>query len=737
MKKIVCILSMLAALGLASCGGAPESSSSSQSTGPTTNPSSSSSTRPSSSSTPAPSSSSSTPSTPVEPTRPATYAGFAYWAYEGSTRGADFHEDVKWEKGATWTWTFTANKAVENAWLTVGAKMTSSSHASRTLFTDSNGADSSDAFESNPENDGTPRLSVNLNGEDKALTNTKTYGDVLSTDEYRDLDLVHPVSIKEGKNVLKIGTNANVGYRLYLGEQVRFFYEGTGLELTLGAPAESTDTTPVESSEEPPVESSEEPPVESSEEPPVESSEEPPVESSEPPVESSEEPPAPHVHEYGNPVTRYNSEGKEVTMKSCADDDAKEISIAYNDGKTLGGKLALETKMEKGAHTEWHINVDKAITGAKIYFEGTAGTNNGRYFFNQNKEVNPVNPVTGEEFPDDDAGTNADKATEDQWRYMVSVGEGEKIAPKQGGTFTDAGAGVGPMYFADIDLAAGDNVVKLWQMNIGFRLTFSGNVYIRYEGDAVINGLQHKDSADIVIGEDVVPLKINAEAGSKEWMATKVELDPAKPFAIHVWENDNEVWLHASELKDGVTAAADSGNENHDIAVAEAGLYDIYVGVADLSETNKYKCIWIAKNTAAAPITFAWDTAIQDGSSGLDGTKFNKNATYTFKVTAEVAGTVTLSWTMMGSDGNGAKTINGSGQDFTVKAGAADDLKDGTVIPAGKTYTEVFGADQKAWVVVDFLSFDLVAGDNLIQVKTGNGGYRINVDKTKDIVLTY
>ena len=246
-KKLLVLASSL--ILLTACGGAPESSSSSTPTpSSSSSSSSSSSTRPSSSSTPAPSSSSS--STPAEPTRPATYAGFAYWAYEGSTRGEDFHEDVKWDKGATWTWTFTANKAVENAWLTIGAKMTNSSHADRTLFTNSNGASSSDAFESNPENDGTPRLNVNLNGEDKDLTNTKTYGDVLSTDEYRDLDLVHPVNIKEGKNVLKIGTNANVGYRLYLGEQVRFFYEGTGLELTLGAPAEeSTDTTPVESSE--------------------------------------------------------------------------------------------------------------------------------------------------------------------------------------------------------------------------------------------------------------------------------------------------------------------------------------------------------------------------------------------------------------------------------------------------------------------------------------------------------
>ena len=701
-KKLLVLASSL--ILLTACGGAPESSSSSTpAPSSSSSSSSSSSTRPSSSSTPAPSSSSS--STPAEPTRPATYAGFAYWAYEGSTRGEDFHEDVKWDKGATWTWTFTANKAVENAWLTVGAKMTSSSHADRTLFTNSNGASSSDAFESDPANDGTPRLNVNLNGEDKALTNTKTYGDVLSTDEYRDLDLVHPVNIKEGRNVLKIGTNANVGYRLYLGEQVRFFYEGTGLELTLGAPAEeSTDTTPVESSDTTPVESSELPPEESSEV-------------------------APHEHVYTEKKTALNRLDKVVTLYECEDDDAKEIAISFTD-YTSAEFDATKGQWTLGKNKEavWHIDVDKDIEGAEIYFESKMSDKS-------HAEMHFVAPEGESE-----GGTT---------RAEVSVGEVDAVPGYDYNLNSYGEAGLTAtefnMYFlAKINLKAGENKIVLHQNNVGYRLMYGGSVRIRYNGDATIKDSDTvADAARIVFADGTTNnMVINEAAGSKEYMIQKIDLAPNKPFMIYVAENNQRILLGASELKAGLEDVAEATHELDDsIVVKEAGKYDIYVGVKDLSNENKYKCIWISKlpeRQAGDPVEFMWDSALQTGSSTLDGVKFNKNATYTFKVDVPEAGNVILKFTMKGSNGDAQHTpdtlaLNNGGQDFTVTANgqAAKFLGD------QKTYTEFFGEDQTAWVEVSFAAFAVEVGELTLQIKTGAGGYRVSVDKTKPMSLNY
>lgn len=130
--------------------------------------------------------------------------------------------------------------------------------------------------------------------------------------------------------------------------------------------------------------------------------------------------------------------------------------------------------------------------------------------------------------------------------------------------------------------------------------------------------------------------------------------------------------------------------------------------------------------------TFKWSDAIQEGSAALDGTKFNKNATYNLKVeNVPAAGNYTITLPMMGSDGNGSKTINGSGQDFTI---SANDVA-GTILVAGKSYTEVFGEDQKAWVDVVFAEVALVEGSNLITLKTGNGGYRVSVKADGNVTL--
>ena len=150
-----------------------------------------------------------------------------------------------------------------------------------------------------------------------------------------------------------------------------------------------------------------------------------------------------------------------------------------------------------------------------------------------------------------------------------------------------------------------------------------------------------------------------------------------------------------------------------------------------------YKAAGETPAPANAYPTFKWSDAIQDGSAALDGTKFNKNATYNLKVeNVPAAGNYTITLPMMGSDGNASRTFCTSGtshdgQGFTISANGVD----GQVLIAEKTYEEVFGADQKAWVDVLFGQVALVEGTNTIVIKTNGGGYRVSVKADGNVTL--
>ena len=232
-------------------------------------------------------------------------------------------------------------------------------------------------------------------------------------------------------------------------------------------------------------------------------------------------------HNFSSPMLSVaNSLGKPVTLAECGGCGEREIAIKYTDGVTYSkgaAQSSVSTKMSNDGttYTEWRISVDKAIAGAKIYFEGKTDYegNMSRYFFNQNKSVNPVNPITGEEYPDDTA-SSPDEADQDQWRYMVQVGEAAKIAPKVGVTFAEAGCGKGPFYLTDIDLAAGENIIRLHAGKIGYRLTFSGSVHIRYHSDAVITGEEITPPDPTQVPAGVYPTFTWSEAIDSENSAT-------------------------------------------------------------------------------------------------------------------------------------------------------------------------------------------------------------------------
>lgn len=129
---------------------------------------------------------------------------------------------------------------------------------------------------------------------------------------------------------------------------------------------------------------------------------------------------------------------------------------------------------------------------------------------------------------------------------------------------------------------------------------------------------------------------------------------------------------------------------------------------------------------------FRWSDAIQEGSSSLDNTKFERNSTYILKVNNVPSdGTYTITLPMKGSANNGSRTLNGSGQGFSI---SANDVL-GTFYGEGRTYEDFFGADQTAWVNVLFGEIYLNAGTNFISIMTNSGGYRVNVNPDGYVTL--
>ena len=132
----------------------------------------------------------------------------------------------KWEKGKEYKWTFDVKEAHKEMTFAFGAQMSSSSHTTRSLFTNHDGASSSDSFESNAANDGTPRITLKVNGETQCLTRA-TYEEAgLDSSEIHYFK-VATFGVKAGKIDVSLTTNANAGYRLIIGEQVRLYYPKT------------------------------------------------------------------------------------------------------------------------------------------------------------------------------------------------------------------------------------------------------------------------------------------------------------------------------------------------------------------------------------------------------------------------------------------------------------------------------------------------------------------------------
>ena len=197
-----------------------------------------------------------------------------------------------------------------------------------------------------------------------------------------------------------------------------------------------------------------------------------------------------HVENFKQVAAKTNDDGKGVYLGEDKFTGNKAIEIAFKDFHEAPATPDGENPwyMKKNTFATWTINVDKAIEGAKLYFslQCASDTHIARHLFNEAK-YNAAHPDAPVELP----SQSPDTVEEDDWRYAVAVGE-TNYPILNDKTFGESGVKEANkqyyVYFADINLAAGANILKLTQCNMGYRMRFNQNIRIVYKGDAVITG---------------------------------------------------------------------------------------------------------------------------------------------------------------------------------------------------------------------------------------------------------
>ena len=197
-----------------------------------------------------------------------------------------------------------------------------------------------------------------------------------------------------------------------------------------------------------------------------------------------------HVENFKQVAAKTNDDGKGVYLGEDKFTGNKAIEIAFKDFHEAPATPDGENPwyMKKNTFATWTINVDKAIEGAKLYFslQCASDTHIARHLFNEAK-YNAAHPDAPVDLP----SQSPDTVEEDDWRYAVAVGE-QNYPILNEKTFGESGVKEANkqyyVYFADINLAAGANILKLTQCNMGYRMRFNQNIRIVYKGDAVITG---------------------------------------------------------------------------------------------------------------------------------------------------------------------------------------------------------------------------------------------------------
>ncbi len=317
-----------------------------------------------------------------------------------------------------------------------------------------------------------------------------------------------------------------------------------------------------------------------------------------------------HVDNFKQLAVKTNDDNKPVYLGQDSFTGKKAIEIAFKDFHEAPANPDGTNPwyMKKNSFATWTINVDKAIEGAKLYFslQASSSTHLDRHIFNEAK-YNAEHPDAPVALP----SQNPDSAEEDDWRYAVAVGE-TNFPILNNKTWKESGVEVENkqfyVYFADINLAAGANVIKLTQCNMGYRMRFNQNVRIVYKSDATITG------------EDYVPPvpKVNF----KEWV--KADFTACVPNAASLTSTtyaDDIVgykWNNATNAKAAFTYEA-----------AEAGKATFRLLLSAKKGNEANTTFWIYNNAAKTKVYF------NDVEVPAPADNFNMSACATESATAK------------------------------------------------------------------------------------------------------
>ena len=181
-------------------------------------------------------STSSKPSTSSTPSSTSSVAPDPETYYEAPFE-AGYESATKWEKGHEYKFTFSVPKHYTKVVFAFGAQMSSSSHGSRSLYTDHNGASADDSFESNEANDGTCRILLKVNGVEQEVTHD-TYEEAGLTNSEINYFKVAEFAVNAGDVEVSMTTHAKAGYRLMLGEGARLYYKAADESATPVVPVD-------------------------------------------------------------------------------------------------------------------------------------------------------------------------------------------------------------------------------------------------------------------------------------------------------------------------------------------------------------------------------------------------------------------------------------------------------------------------------------------------------------------
>lgn len=342
---------------------------------------------------------------------------------------------------------------------------------------------------------------------------------------------------------------------------------------------------------------------------------------------SSSQAPAPvHVHDYDGAATKTvkNVDGKSVSLYPCKDNDGGKImAIAFSDYSeksadfgNISGKYDEVTDAELRASSyqlaasstiSWRFNVDKAITGAKVYF-GAIATSSGH------------------------------KSSKLAEKCQVKLNNGSFANWDHADTVTYEDVGLNQskrvyVYAATFNLDAGENTITLQQGNKGDRLLYGGDVRITYEGDAVpvnapVSGYDitfapaEHCKVKVYIGENEKvetnkTQSINADDKDPEtqrFMPAKydagVEDDPETPDVNEAQPEIKPEVIFQLEFDDGYTA------DGNDITISGT-MGNEWNKLCSYDDDNSYN---ITKIKAAITVTIAVRAVTGNEKAGYVGT---------------------------------------------------------------------------------------------------------------------